>query len=127
MTKISVIFSMDAIELPESERDNLRALFSEWVITSSANGRFLIDALISQDNFNTAEAMLAGYNPIVIGKWDEQGDLLSTFNKLEYIAMLPPVITYDDLGNVVSSVPRSEPVEIHRFGGRAARTFNTLG
>lgn len=123
--KTLITFSMDEVILSDEQRDAIRSLFAEWVITSTKNGRVLIDALIPGENIAVAEAALTTYTPIIIGTWDFDGNLLSTFNEAEYISMLPPIIKMSgDMENpIVTEIPRTEAVETHRFGGWGERKW----
>lgn len=115
---------MDAVQLSDEAVDVIRSLLAEWVILNKVNGRYLIDALIAQENIQAAHDELDAYNPNIIGQWDEHGTLISeSFDSADYIAHLPPIITLDENDNVVTT-PRTEAVEIHRFGGWSARSFN---
>ena len=57
---------------------------------------------------------------------EELGDLstLYPFNSSEYVSLLPSVKTYDENDVLISDVPRTIPVEIHKFGKRKDKRFD---
>lgn len=120
--KISIIFSMDAVVFDELQLRKLRAMFAEWHVIHVISGRMLVDAIIDQANFEAAQADLISYNPNIIGKWDKTGGLLSVFDDIDYLALLPPVISRE--GGVVVRIPRAQILEIHKFSGWAARSMS---
>lgn len=123
--KTLITFSIDQTTLSEEESTFIHSLFAEWVVISTKNARVLVDALIPEGNIPVAVEALQIYNPVVIGTWDFSGNLLSTFNEVEYISMLPPIITTTgDLENpTIIETPRTEAIEIHKFGGWGDRKW----
>ncbi len=139
--KISTLFIIDEVLFTDEQNAQFKALYADWNVINIKNGRMIVDALIEEANFDTAQAALAAYNPNVIGKWNRKGELLKKqvidnsdpnnlvytsapelYDVTEYIALLPPIITIDENENITET-PRTEAVEIHKFGGWGDRQW----
>ena len=53
--------------------------------------------------------------------------IVSPFNRDMYISILSPEVEYNIDGNVVSTTPRTEPVQIINFAGWDERDLNVYG
>lgn len=120
--KISTLFIIDEVLFTDEQNVQFKALYADWHVINIKNGRMIVDALVEESNFDTAQAALAAYNPTVIGKWDRFGNRLLLQNVADYIALLPPILTVDGNENITET-PRTEAVEVHKFGGWPDRSF----
>ncbi len=121
--KISTLFIIDAVELNETEREYFQSLFAEWEILTTVNGRYLVDALIDENNYSAAETALASRNVYTVGKWDINGDILFLATDLtEYISLLPADKSMDANNNVILT-PKTTAVEVHAFAGWGAKKW----
>ena len=120
--KISTLFIIDSVTFTDEQNSQFKALYADWYVINIKNGRMLVDALIEESNFDTAQSALAAYNPTVIGKWNKQGNSLLLQNIPDYIALLPPIITVDENENITET-PRTEATSVHKFGGWGDRQW----
>jgi hypothetical protein len=121
--KISTLFIIDDVELTESQSKAFRQLFAEWTIVNRKLGRMLISALINDDTFDTAQTALHVYNPVVIGKWDSDGNQIAAVAHLEaYISMLPA--KFELVNNQLVQVQRAEAVDVSGWSGWGERLFD---
>lgn len=119
--RISVLFAMDAVTLPEPQREALRVQTAQWVEVSAVGARQMIAALIDPALLETLRLALAPTNPILIGAWRPDGSALDPeaypFAAAEYLALMPDEVSYDADGNEVSRTPPTAPAQIHNWSG----------
>jgi len=128
--KISTLFSIDDVTLPEEEQGEIAKRTGEWVVISRRNGRALVDAIVVPEKFAEVEALLAALSPTVYGVWDgDSGQPTMTGiypqDSVAYLDMLPDIITTDDEGNVISTERPTTPVFTHSFAGWGTRTWQS--
>ena len=125
--KISTLFSITDITLPEESLSEISKRTGEWVIISKRNGRQLVDAVVEPGKFAEIEALLADLAPTVYGVWDNNGQptMQDTYpqNSTDYLDMLPDLIQTDEEGNITSTTRPETPNFIHSFAGWGGRVW----
>jgi hypothetical protein len=133
---LCALFSMDAGALTVSQMTALKSLNASWKVlntrTVNAIARWYVDIIGPKTQLvQIRQALIdAGRNPIVLGVFTPavQGDgsmllVLTQGNLAEYLNVAPDVVTYDALGNVLSTVRPTTFVDSHRWAGWPAKAM----
>lgn len=119
---ISTLFIIDSVVFNEEQSALFKTLTANWYVINNKNGRQLVDAIIQEDKFEEAQTALTEWNPSVVGKWNKDGSIIELNDTTEYVSLLPPIITIDENENVIET-PRTEAINVHKFGGWGARQW----
>jgi hypothetical protein len=132
---ISALFSMDSGAITQGQATALVQLNAQWVLLNVRNSRFFIDVCGPPPVLTALQSYLQGIgrNPTIIAVFDhslvddgsgngtfkqvEQMRVGPGFNQAEYLNVAPNVITYDALGNVLTSVRPTTFVPLQKFAG----------
>lgn len=131
---LCVLFSMDAGALTAAQMAQLRSMNIAWKVlnqrTVSLQPRWYVDIIGPKDELVQIRQALIdiGRNPVVLGVFtptvvtDEEGNdsmvlLLTQGSLIEYLKVAPDVVTYDVLGNVLSTLRPTQFIDVHRWAG----------
>lgn len=122
----NVLFSTLATPLTDAQRDALARTEASWVILNTRLGRAYVDIIGPKRQLQAIRDKLIelGRDPIILGVFEpvkqEDGSYvmdLTQANKTAYLTVARDVVTYDALGNVLSTVRPTEFIDIHRWAG----------
>lgn len=116
---VNVLFSILSGAFTQAEMDGLRATECSWVHLNTRLGRFFIDIIGPMRQLQAIKDKLLalGRDPIVLGVFDYDGNLLNSANKTEWAKVARDVKTYDANGTLVSSTRPVAYVDVHRWAG----------
>lgn len=116
---VNALFSISNTALSESEKTQLAAVQMSWVRLNTRLGRHFIDAIAPVGWLLALEQKLIdmGRDPIRIGVFDKDGQLIGQQNAAEWLKVARNVDTYDASGNLVSSVRPTAWVDVHQWAG----------
>lgn len=120
----SALFSMLDGPITQAQRDALANLDAQWVLINHRNGRFLIDIVGPKKQLAAIRRYLvdAGRDPIVIGVWDCDGNVIQSGQLSDWLNVAEDVVTYDASGNVASITRPVAFRSTNEWAGWAART-----
>ena len=132
---ISILFILDYVVLDSGQQQQFSKFLAQWAVICHDANRQVVDAIIPDEYVDDAFALLSAFpieiisgedsiithvdlHPSIIGKWHQDGSIIELNDTTEYIALLPPIITIDEI-----EIPRTEAVEIHKFSGWGERQW----
>lgn len=121
----TVLFSMLDGAITDAQRDQLQALQASWVIVNRRLGRLLIDILGPRNELVAIRNKLIelGRDPKMIAVWDADGVIAQRGANAaqDWLAVAEDVLTYDALGNLISTTRPVAFRDTHRWAGWAEK------
>ena len=120
----SVLFSMLDGAITQAQQDALANLNAQWVLINHRSGRFLIDIVGPKSQLTAIRNYLlsAGRDPIVIGVWDCDGNVIQPGLLSDWLNVAQDVVTYNASGNIASTSRPASFRSTNEWAGWAART-----
>lgn len=111
-------------DLQPEQQAAINSVFAQFVLpmpgTIPAEGYELVDG-VTGDNFDPSVMPGLGMDWPIVGlwQWDGTGPLveIEPYDTEAMLAHLPPVVTYDEDGEPVSSLPQTNPSPPHNWAG----------
>ena len=139
---IQGLFLIDLVEYTDEYMVQMNTLKTsyliDWSFVKEIDGRSLYSAVMRDESKITDSVdsegnpiyglltVIGARNPEVIGIWDMEGNILTNypFNKTSYVPYMDDINTYDEEGNLLTSVRPTIPKPIMIFGGFNSPNMN---